>query len=246
MPEPISTSNSPQSSGLRPNSDPTLDETGLVCRSDAPNSSQQPRPTVTSEPPPAVAKLISAASPPASVLPPSSASTATSEAQNNAQRTSERRGIGCYAAAGVTGGSRDAVYAGVAALKGRDPTTGIEVEVFGTSAQAGGELEAQVGMARLGLSGKNGSVGGEAFTVRANGGAHNDDGSIGINSGFVATLIGAEGTLARGADSLTFGASLGGGAAVSLGLRDIDDNGVFEKCVKVTAGPVTLGICLED
>lgn len=242
MTEPISSSNGSRSSGLGPDSDPTLDETGLVCRSNAANSSQPP---ILSEPAPAVAKLISATSPPASMLPPSSTS-APSAAENSAQRTSERNGIGLYADAGITGGSRDAVYASVAALKGCDPKTGIEVEVFSASAQVGGEIEAQVGMARVGLSGKNGSVVGEVFTVRANGGAHNDDGSIGINSGFVATLIGVEGTLAHGADSLTFGASVGGGAAVSVGLRDIDSNDVFEKCLKVTAGPVSLGICMED
>ncbi len=243
MPEPISSSNSSQSSGLSRYSDPTLDETGLVCRTDAPNSSQPP---LLSEPPPAVTKLIGAASPPALVLPPSSKGTPPSEAQNNAQRTSGQRDITSYANAGVTGGARDAAYAGAAALKGHDPKTGIEVEVFSGSAQAGGENEAQAGMVRLGLSGKNGSVTGEAFTLRANGGAHNDDGSIGINSGFVASLIGAEGTLAHGADSLTFGASLGGGVSVSVGLRDIDNNDKPELCVKVTSGPVTLGFCAED
>ena len=168
-------------------------------------------------------------------------------AQNNAQRTTERSGITHYAEAGVTGDFRDAVYAGVAALKGRDPRTGIEVEVFSASAQVGGENEAQVGMGRLGISGKHGSLTAEVLTARAHGGAHNDDGSVGANSGLGASIVALEGTLVAGSDSLTFGLSAGAPSfGLSVGLRDIDHNGTVEKCFRVTAGPFTAGFCQED
>lgn len=239
MPEPISASSPPPNRSFAP--DPTLDEAGKICRAEIASSSALP--LAPNEPPPkplGVAKLMSAAAPPRSVLPP------PSQAQNNAQRTSEMSSIVAeYSQAGLTGGARDAVYGGAAAIKGRDAASGLELEVFSVSAQAGGENEAQVGMARVGLSGKNGNLTGEVFTARANGGAHNDDGSIGFNAGAIATIVGAEGTLGT-RDSLTLGASVGLGAAVSVGLRDLDDNGVPEMCVKVSVGLLTAGICWEQ
>jgi hypothetical protein len=241
MTEPISSLSSSRSSL---SNDPTLDDTGQLCRGDV-NSSQPPV-TLVSEPPPkppGVAKLIGAAPPPASSLPPSSAP--PSQAENNAQRTSERNGITPYTDAGITGGSRDALFAGVAALKGRDTASGLEVEVFSASAQIGGEHELQAAMARVGTSGKYGSASGEVFTARANAGAHNDDGSLGFNAGVGATIAGVEGTLTNGADSLTAGVSAGPSASISVGIRDLDDNGINEWCVKVSAGPFTLGMCWE-
>lgn len=242
MPEPTSSSSSP-----RPNSsfapDPTLDEAGQICRSDATSSSATPPAAATSEAPPkplGVTKLMSAAPPRASVLPP------PAQAQNNAQRTSEMNRIATrYFDAGVTGGARDALYVGGAAIKGRDSATGLELEMFSVSAQVGGEHEAQLGMARVGVSGSNGNVTGEAFTVRANGGAHNDDGSVGFNAGVIGTAVGVEGTLGS-RDSLTLGASIGAGAAVSVGVRDLDANGVPEFCAKVSVGFLTAGICWEQ
>jgi hypothetical protein len=239
MPEPISSS-SPQSSSI--GSDPTLDDAGQICRNDAPNSSQ-PEPTASTAP--AVGKLVSSVPPPASVLPPA-ASAPPSQAQNNAQRTSEHSGIAPYAAAGITGGAGDAVYAGVAALKGRDPKTGIEVEVFSASGQVGGQNEAQAGMARLGISGKRGGITAEFFSARANGGVHNDDGSTGVNCGALATIAGIEGTLISGASSFTLGFAAGVGDAISAGARDVDGDGTPEWCVKASLGVVTLGICTED
>jgi hypothetical protein len=243
MPEPISSSSSSSSQPLSGGAelDPTLDQAGQICRSDAPNRSQPAQ--VASEPPPtppAVAKLLSAAPPPVSHLPPPTA-------QNNAQRTSERPAI-CverFAEYGLTGGSRDAVYAGVAALKGRDPTTGLEVEVFSASGQIGGENELQAGMARVGVSGKNGNATAEVFTARAAGGAHNEDGSVGINSSAIATIVGLEGTLVHGVQSFTLGVSAGAGYGGSIGLRDSDDNLLPELCFKASIGPVTVGACLE-
>jgi hypothetical protein len=233
MPEPIS------SSSTHPASDaPTLDEPGQVCRAPDPPAAA---PT-SSAPPPSVAKLVSSVPPPPSALPPSA-----STAQNNAQRTSERSGIGPYAEAGVTGDAADSVYAGAAALKGRDPETGLEVEVFSASVQVGGENEVQAGMARVGISGKNGSATLELLTARAAGGAHNDDGSLGANTGAGFAIASAEGTLnLTESASITVGAGLTGGAGVSVGVRDIDKDGVAEKCVKVSAPMLTFGICVED
>ena len=249
MPAPTSSSNSSQSSSFSP--DPTLDETDLVCRSNAPRSSQ-PEPASSSEPPPtppAVSKLLSAVPPPAAKLPPaaSPALSTLSQAENNAQRTTELHGVVAgYFDYDVTGGWGDSVFVGAAALKGRDPKSGIEVEVFSGSAQVGLQNEAQAGLARMGVSGKNGSATAELFTVRATEGIHNDDGSIGLNVGAVANFANIEGTLTHGADSLTAGLGAGVGYAFSLGLRDIDHDGAIEVCVKGTAGPVTLGVCAED
>jgi hypothetical protein len=241
MPDPITSSRTPTSSGFEP--DPTLDSSGQVCRGDV-NQSAAPAsaaPPSAGAPPSGASKLVSAVPPPPVKLPP-----ATSNAENNAQRTSERSGISPYFQADLTGGARDSVHAGAAALKGRDAKSGIEVEVFSASGQVGGENEAQVGLARVGVSKTNGNASAEFFTARASGGAHNDDGSIGFNAGAIATIAGAEGTLQHGGDSLTVGISAGVGAAFSVGLRDIDHNGTPELCVKVSAGFATLGICAED
>jgi len=245
MPDPITSSNSSAPPNM--GGDPTLDDAGQVCRSDAPNSSEPERGST----PPAVTKLLSTLPPPASVLPPSAPSapsapsTPAPEAQNNAQRTTEHGGIASYAAAGVTGGARDALYAGAAALKGRDTKTGIEVEVFSASAQVGGENEAQAGLARLGISGGRSSVTTEFLTARAHGGAHNDDGSTGINAGALATGAGIEGTLSSAAESVTAGLSVSVGLAGSIGLRDADHDNLPELCVKGSVGFVTLGVCVE-
>jgi hypothetical protein len=253
MSEPVSSSNRSQSSDFT--ADPSLDETGLVCRSNAPRSSQ-PEPASSSEPPPtppAVTQLLSAVPPPAAKLPPAlapstpPAPSTLPQAQNNAQRTSELHGIvPGYFDYDVTGGWGDSVFVGAAALKGRDPKSGIEVEVFSGSAQVGLQNEAQAGLARMGVSGRNGSVTAELFTARANEGIHNDDGSIGLNAGAVVNFANLEGTLTHGADSLTAGLGAGVGYAFSFGLRDIDGDGAIEVCVKGTAGPVTLGVCAED
>ena len=240
MPEPISSSSSPQVSSS--GGDPTLDEAGQVCR-DAPQSSQ-PEPAVST--PPAVDKLISAVSPPTSTLPPASHTAPPPMAQNNAQRTSELNGVAPYAAAGITGDFQDSAYAGVAALKGHDPKTGLDLEVFSASLQVGLQNEAQAALAHVGLSGKHGSLAADFFTARATEGIHNDDGSTLVNVGALATILGTEGTLRAGAGSFTFGLAAGGGGALSVGVRDIDDNGTPELCVKASIGPVTIGFCSED
>ena len=100
-------------------------------------------------------------------------------------------------------------------------------------------------MARVGVSGKNGNATVELFTARAAGGAHNDDGSVGINSGMIATIAGVEGTFVHGVQSFTLGVAAGAGAAASMGLRDSDGNLLPEMCFKASIGLVTVGACLE-
>ena len=244
MPEPTSSSTSSQSANASYSPDPTLDDAGLICRADV-TSSPPPPPPVSEPPPkpPAVTKLMSAAAPPASVLPPSS--TPPSTAYNNAGRTSEQNQVTTgYFDYGVTGTGYSA-YVGAAAVKGRDPKTGAEAEVFSASVQVGTQNELQLGMARVGVSGKNGSIGAEAFTLRANAGFQNDDGSVGVNAGVGATIVGAEGTLTNGADSVTAGVSLGPSIGGSVGIRDNDKDGISEWCIKVSAGFVTGGVCYE-
>jgi hypothetical protein len=193
-----------------------------------------------------VSKLVSAVPPPAAKLPPVASTPSSSEAQNNAQRTTELPNVAQgYVDYGVTGGARDSVFAGAAALKGRNPANGIELEVFTASGQIGGENEVQAGLARVGVSGKNGSATVDIFTARANAGAHNDDSSIGFNAGAVVNLANVEGTVSGGGASLTLGAGVGGGAALSVGVR-FNDDGSLSKCIKGTVGPVTAGICVLD
>jgi hypothetical protein len=84
-----------------------------------------------------------------------------------------------------------------------------------------------------------------AFTARANIGIHNDDGSTGFNLGVGATAVGFEGTVG-GTSALTYGVAASVGAAVSVGVRDIDRDGSGELCARVSIGPVTVGACLEN
>lgn len=130
-------------------------------------------------------------------------------------------------------------------MKGRDPTTGIEVEVFSASAQVGKEIELQAGMARVGVSGTHGSATMDVFTARVQGGIHNDDGSVGINVGYGTVILGAEGTYQSGANSLTLGISAGTGAAASIGTRDQDGDGNRELCAKASVQLLTVGFCVE-
>jgi hypothetical protein len=239
MADPIRPSSSTQSTS--PNSDPYSGDVGKMSRPDAPNSSPAQCSANSSqvEPPapsaPAVAKLVSAAPPPPSVLPPT--------ANNNAQRTAERD-LTPYSDADVTA-SGDSVYAGVALLKGSVPNSGGDVEVLSVSGQIGAQTEVQLGLQRV--AGTRGALSGsvEAFTARANIGIHNDDGSTGFNVGAGVTAVGFEGTVG-GASRLTYGVAAGLGAGVSVGVRDVDRDGSGELCARVSLGPVTVGVCVEN
>jgi hypothetical protein len=247
MADPIRSSISTQSTS--PHSDPYSDDVGKMSRPDAPNSSPAQCSANSSqvEPPapsaPAVAKLVSAAPPPPSVLPPTAPSPPASTANNNAQRTTERD-LAPYADANVTA-SGDSVYAGVALLKGSVPNSGGDVEVLSVSGQIGAQVEVQLGLQRV--AGTRGALSGsvEAFTARANIGVHNDDGSTGFNVGAGVTAVGFEGTVG-GASRLTYGVAAGLGAGVSVGVRDVDRDGSGELCARVSLGPVTVGLCVEN
>ncbi len=177
------------------------------------------------------------------MLPPTASSSPASAANNNAQRTSERPGVTPYALAGKTA-SGDSVFAGVALLKGKD-RSGAEIEVLSASGQVGAQNEFQFGFHRV--AGARGGVAGsvEAFTARANVGIHNDDGSTGFNLGASAAAIGFEGTVG-GATSLTYGVAAGPSIGGSLGVRDSDKDGETELCGRLSFGPVTVGMCVEN
>lgn len=136
------------------------------------------------------------------------------------------------------------MYAGVALVKGRDPS-GAAVEVLSASAQLGAQTELQVGLQRV--AGTHGALTGsvETFTLHANAGIHNDDGSVGLNIGVGATAVGFEGT-AGDATSVTYGVGAGVGAGASVGARDVDRDGKTELCARLSFGPVTVGACVEN
>lgn len=241
MPDPIRSS-SPTISDSPSVSDSTLDEVGQQCRGDAPNRSEPPPQSSSS---PAVTQLVSAVSRPATALSlPAAKGPPPTSANNNAQRTTELSGIAPYAAAGKTAAG-DALYVGVAGLKGHDPKSGLEVEVLSLSEQKGLQLESQAALVRLGQTKAAGSFNIEALSLRATHGIHNDDGSTGYNIGGLATALSGEVTLNHGADSLTLGLAAGVGAAGSVGLRDIDGDGEHEVCVKASIAEFTLGACVE-
>jgi hypothetical protein len=141
------------------------------------------------------------------------------------------------------------VFAGVAALKGRDERAGVEIEVFTASAQTGGQREVQVGMARVGASSDDGrhTVEVDVFTAKAGMGMHNSDGSFGWNIGVTAVAVGFEGTVPVGSgSSLTAGASIGPpGLEASIGVRDIDGDQRPEVCARAVFAWWTVGACAE-
>jgi hypothetical protein len=86
----------------------------------------------------------------------------------------------------------------------------------------------------------------DTMTAGLHAGALNDDGSRGANLGASATLVSGEVTAEYKGYSFTFGESLSLGASVSVGDgRDIDADGVRERCFKGSLGPLTLGVCDE-
>ncbi|HWZ87950.1 MAG TPA: hypothetical protein VNW92_03845 [Polyangiaceae bacterium] len=123
------------------------------------------------------------------------------------------------------------------------------VEILSASVQAGAEEGAQIGVAhaagQTSVLGLNVSGSADAATLRINLGERNDDGSTGANVAALATLGGAELTVEHSGWSGTFGLSASLGAAVSSGTRDVDGDGVPERCFKASIGPATLGVCTE-
>jgi hypothetical protein len=197
------------------------------------------------EPDPGVRALTSGyRSPPAAFMTPKQA---TPPSENNALRTNQRDSTAAYAASGRT--LQGDTWTGAAALKTREPRSGVAAEVFTASAQLGTQTELQAGLARVGLSGAyrgtNVSVAVDTISVRVNGGTQNDDGSKGANVGAMATAAGIEATLEYSGWAATAGLSISAGVAVSSGERDADGDGVPERCFKASIGPATIGFCSE-
>lgn len=140
------------------------------------------------------------------------------------------------------------LHAGVAAIKGREPKTGIEMELFSAGVQVGRQNEAQVTMARVGVSSDDGaqSLRGDIFTGRVSGGTQNPDGSVGANFNISAAVVGAEATVGYSGNSATLGVAAGLGLEVSSGWRDADGDGRTEECVRAGIKLVTVGLCLES
>jgi hypothetical protein len=139
-------------------------------------------------------------------------------------------------------------YAGAFMLRGRDPKTGLEVELFSASIhQAEGEGAVQAGMARLGGSTDDGhfSARGEVFTAQAHAGLYNADGSTGFGASMGATIVGGEITGTLGPVSLTVAASAGSTVGASIGVRDSDHDGKTEYCGRVDFGVGSVGVCVE-
>ena len=159
--------------------------------------------------------------------------------------TSERGVRGPHAEAHAQDGD---YYAGAFALRGRDPKSGVEVEVFSASMHdSERERVVQAGMARIGGSTDDGHfiARSEVFTAHAGVGFDNQDGSIGLGASMGVTLVGGEITGTLGPASLTVGASIGSTVGGSLGVRDGDHDGKLEYCGRVEFGVGTAGLCLE-
>lgn len=113
-----------------------------------------------------------------------------------------------------------------------------------------GQVDFQTGIPRFeahaSLGGLKLNAGVDVLNVNAHVGVLNEDGSHGANLGWGANLLNGELTLDYRGWSLSIGAghSLGGSIASGEG-RDLDRDGVEERCFKMTLGPFTLGECDE-
>ncbi len=166
------------------------------------------------------------------------------KATNNATRTQERNlASGPYAESGYSS-SGHALHAGLALVKGRDASS-LELEAVSVSVQVGGQSEAQGAVARVGVSGKRGSIGGEVGAANVHVGVHNPDGSTGVNGGAGAVWAAGEATISGEANSVTVGAGFGIGGELSVGLRDKNGNGDPEVCFRASLKFATVGACLE-
>jgi hypothetical protein len=157
--------------------------------------------------------------------------------------------IGAKAQAGIN--EQGDIEAKAAALSGRDPNTGIEMDVFSAYAKTGGQTGVGVRMAKVGVSSDNGANNAsmDVFSATVNGGTRNRDGSRGVNADISATAIAAEGTLGYSGNSVTGGLSIGLGANAGVGIRDQDGDGSSELCVnaslKILLG-AQVGFCVEN
>jgi hypothetical protein len=146
---------------------------------------------------------------------------------------------------GITAdGSR---YETAGLLYGHDPATGMSGELGVISAQEGAQNELQITGMRSSVQSQGGdSLSVEGFTVQEGWGIHNKDGSTGHNASVGATLVGTEGTVNAGGNSITLGASIGATLEASVGTRDSDHDGKTEYCFRVAIpGAPSIGACVE-
>jgi hypothetical protein len=112
------------------------------------------------------------------------------------------------------------------------------------------QIDLQIGVPRIQGQATLGSVqltaGVDVLNANAHLGSLNGDGSRGENIGAGANLLGGELNVGYKGWSLTVGvaASLGGSISSGEG-RDIDGDGVRERCFAMSLGPFTLGECDE-
>ena len=85
----------------------------------------------------------------------------------------------------------------------------------------------------------------ENFSTKLNVGTQNPDGSVGVNVGAAATVVGVEGTFSHSGWSVTVGVGAGAGSEVSVGIRDQDRDGQPEFCGRGSVGVLTIGLCAE-
>lgn len=168
----------------------------------------------------------------------------TTSGNSSWERASSHEGTKPYARIG-TNPQQDIVFAEAAGTKGKVSDGSGTVEVFSASVQRGAQYEGQVTMAKVEVGTDANHIDASALTAEAHVGSYNPDGSVGYNAGVSANIVAGEAQVSREGNSVTFGLSAGFGAEVSLGERDSDDDGQTEYCVRVGAGPFTVGVCIE-
>jgi hypothetical protein len=124
---------------------------------------------------------------------------------------------------------------------------GNEGEIFGLSGKLSrDEFTIQGAVGRAQIEGRLGSVSAEALAFKASSGTVNPDGSVGRNLALGTTVVGIEGTLNLGANSVTGGLSAGAGVELGIGTRDLDKDNRPEFCARVSALILTVGLCIES
>lgn len=112
------------------------------------------------------------------------------------------------------------------------------------------QVDLQTGIPRIQghatLAGVQLTAGVDVLNANAHLGSLNGDGSRGENVGVAANLVGGELSIDYKGWSLTLGvaASLGGSISSGEG-RDLDGDGLQERCFAMSLGPFTLGECDE-
>ena len=112
------------------------------------------------------------------------------------------------------------------------------------------QVDLQAGIPRLQghatLGGVRLTAGIDILNANAHLGSRNGDGSRGENIGAGASLLGGELNIDYRGWSLTLGVAASLGGSISSGdSRDVDTDGVPERCFAMSLGPFTLGECDE-